>query len=531
MLSAVLHPPVETQVNPEVLQKLLEFSEAILKGDYSKRVVTDFGDDTITQISSNLNQFADQMLLDPGRVNYNSDEIVGSFIEVISSYTNLDFKHKLHVSDSGNIWDAIATGINMLGDELEHSTASRQELEREQQNLKEAKEQAEAANMAKSLFLANMSHEIRTPLNGILGITQIMQQDDVSDEFRSYLDMIHTSGKNLAKLINDILDFSKIESGKMELEQARFNLHKLIQSDMEQHRVLAEQKGLSFICNISDSVPVEVLGDSIRITQILTNIISNAIKFTEQGSITANFSAIETAQHDVVIQCSIRDTGIGIRNEVREKIFQSFTQADNSVTRKFGGTGLGLSIAKRLVEMMEGEISVHSAEDRATGSGTTFNFTIRLRLPERKIMNGDLKKKHQFQFLKQFHILIVDDNPINLFVARKMVEKFGATVTTAVNGMEGIQAVQKNNFDVILMDIQMPVLDGHEATRSIRTQFHFNNPIIALSANAFPEDVRKSLDAGMNAHVQKPYTEEHLFQIINKSLEESYSLPKAFLTN
>jgi signal transduction histidine kinase/ActR/RegA family two-component response regulator len=526
MMSEVLHPSIESQVNPEVLQKLLEFSEAILNGDYTKRVVTDFGDDTITKISTNLNRFADQMQLDPSRLNYNSDEIVTSFVEVISSYTNLDFKHKLPVSDSGNIWDAIATGINMLGDELEHSTASRQELEREQQNLKEAKEQAEAANQAKSLFLANMSHEIRTPLNGILGLTQIMQQDEVSDEFRSYLDMIHTSGKNLTKLINDILDFSKIESGKMELEQVRFNLHKLIQSDVEQHRVLAEQKGLSFNCNINDSVPVEVQGDSVRITQILTNIISNAIKFTEQGSITANFSAIETAQDEVVIQCSIRDTGIGIRSESREKIFQSFTQADNSVTRKFGGTGLGLSIAKRLVEMMEGEISVHSAGDRTTSSGTIFNFTIRLRVPEKRTVNGDRNKKHQFQFLRQLNILIVDDNPINLFVARKMVEKFGATVTTATNGVEGIQAVQENDFDLILMDIQMPLLDGHAATRTIRLQHYFENPIIALSANAFPEDKKKSLEAGMNAHVQKPYTEAQLFQIINECLGESeVSLP------
>jgi signal transduction histidine kinase/ActR/RegA family two-component response regulator len=520
MMSAVLYQPVGTEMNPDVLEKLLEFSQAILRGDFTKRVVTDFGDNTITQITNNLNRFADQMQLDPSRLNYNSDEIVTSFIEVISSYTNLDFKHKLPISDNGNIWDAIATGINMLGDELEHSTTSRKELELEQLKLKEAKEQAEAANTAKSQFLANMSHEIRTPLNGILGLTQIMQQEEVSDEFRSYLDMIHTSGKNLTKLINDILDFSKIESGKMELEQARFSLHKLIQSDMDQHRVLAEQKGLSFFYTINDSVPAEVLGDSIRITQVLTNIISNAIKFTEKGSISATFSAIETAQNDAIVQCSIRDTGIGIRNDVREKIFQSFTQADNSVTRKFGGTGLVLSIAKRLVEMMDGEISVHAGDENDASQGTIFNFTIRLRLPQKKNNAADDGKRvDQLQFSKPLHVLIVDDNPINLLVARKMVEKFGATVATAVNGEEGVNAVRRNAFDVVLMDIQMPVLDGHEATKSIRSLLHFENPVIALSANAFPEDVKKSLAVGMNAHIQKPYTEAQLFHTIAENLD------------
>jgi CheY-like chemotaxis protein/anti-sigma regulatory factor (Ser/Thr protein kinase) len=388
-----------------------------------------------------------------------------------------------------------------------------------------AKEQAELANKAKSLFLANMSHEIRTPLNGILGLTQIMQLEEVSDEFRSYLDMIHTSGSNLTKLINDILDFSKIESGKLELENIRFNLHKSISADVERHRILALQKGLSLTCHINDSVPTEVAGDPVRITQVLTNIISNAIKFTEKGSISVSFSALESGQDSVVIQGSVRDTGIGIGAEARERIFQSFTQADNSVTRKFGGTGLGLSIAKRLVEMMDGSISVHSPENEDTKQGTVFTFTIRLRVPERKMLNNNGKRRHDhLMFSRPLQILIVDDNPINLLVARKMVERFGATVTAAVNGLDAVNLANKNEFDVILMDIQMPELDGHEATRWLRGTHFYTKPIIALSANAFPEDIQKSLEAGMNAHVQKPFTEAHLFQVINENLEINNSV-------
>jgi signal transduction histidine kinase/CheY-like chemotaxis protein len=510
--------PAETKVNADVLERLLEFSEAIVHGDFTKRVITDFSDDIITRIATTLNRFADQMQLDPTGLKFDQEQTVASFIDVISSYSNLDFKQKLPITEGGTIWDAIATGINLLGDELEQSTSSRQELEKERQLLKLAKEQAEAANHAKSLFLANMSHEIRTPLNGILGLTQIMQMEDVSDEFRSYLDMIHTSGKSLTKLINDILDFSKIESGKMELENIRFNFHKTVHTNLEQHKVLAEQKGLSLTCHINDSVPVDVFGDPVRIIQIVSNILSNAIKFTESGSITATFSAIEIGQDSVVIQSSIRDTGIGISPEARNRIFQSFTQADNSVTRKYGGTGLGLSIAKRLVEMMDGTISVHSYGDEIIQTGTDFTFTIRLKVPTKRQASGDRKiGREHLSFSKAWRVLIVDDNQINLLVAKKMVERFGGVVTSAVNGLEAINKVKQNEFDFILMDIQMPVMDGHEATRRLRDS-DFTKPIIALSANAFKEDVEKSLHSGMDAHIQKPFSELQLFQAIHESL-------------
>ena len=506
-----------TCINTEVLNKLLAFSEAILNGDFTKRVVTDFRDDIVTKLSNNLNRFADQMQLDPTCVNYNQEQTVNTFIEVISSYTNLDFKRKLPISDSGNIWDAIATGINILGDELEQSTSSRKELEAEKQKLKEAKEQAEAANKAKGLFLANMSHEIRTPLNGILGLTQIMLQEDVSDEFHKYLDMILSSGNNLTKLINDILDFSKIESGKLELENILFNFKDTISENLGHFQFLAEQKGIGMSCRFCDSIPTEVLGDPVRVNQIMTNIVGNAIKFTESGSVDIDFSSVGKKEDEVIIQGCIRDTGIGIKKEARNQIFQSFSQADNSVTRKFGGTGLGLSIAKRLVELMHGNITLHSPTN-GSSSGSIFTFTIKLKTPVKKGGLNGKKNLNLFAFDREVKILVVDDNPINLLVAKKMVQKFGAVVSTANNGKEAVDLAMANHFDVILMDIQMPELDGHAATQILRKE-QFTNPIIAISANAFQEDVNNSIQAGMNAHLQKPFADRELFQTINKYLK------------
>lgn len=507
------------KVKTEVLLKLLEFSEAITKGDYTKRVITDFSDDHITKISNNFNRFADQMQLDSTCSNFDQDETINTFMEVISSYTNLDFKQKLPISENGTIWDAIATGINMLGDELEHSTASRCELEQEQNQLKEAKLQAEEANKAKSRFLANMSHEIRTPLNGILGLTQVMMNEVIHDEHRKYLEMIHNSGKNLTQLINDILDFSKIESGKLELEKQNFNFSKTINNDIEQHKFLADQKGISLICEIHDSIPEEVIGDQVRISQIVTNIISNSIKFTSKGEISVKFSLLEGNGNEVLIQGSIKDTGIGIAKDAQEKIFQNFNQADNSVTRKYGGTGLGLSIVKSLVELMEGTIAVKSPVNKVLNNGSCFTFTFKVKVPEKTVRLHTPAGKDKI-FKKELRVMVVDDNLVNLIVAKKMIEGFGAEVTTVDCGMEAIKLVKEKYFDMIFMDIQMPEMDGHDTTRQLR-KLHFTKPIIALSASAYKEDIQNSIEAGMNGHLHKPFTEAEIFKVISDNCRGS----------
>jgi PAS domain S-box-containing protein len=620
-----------TTVDTQLLYKLLEFSESLLRGDYSKRIHADFEDDVITKVADNLNRFADKLQFDPNRPDQDHARTIETFIEVISSFTNLDFEQKLPISDNGTIFDAIATGINMLGDELASSTASKQELEEErnrlneaqaianvgswelsiplfimslskesrkifeleaegshtfntlkskihpddlmqlealmqkaieertdfsmecrmvtrdgsvkyimcigevvvdnnaialkgafqditerkhvEENLKEAKRLAEEANTAKSRFLANMSHEIRTPLNGILGLAQIMLSDVVNKEHRKYLEMIHSSGKNLSQLINDILDFSKIESGKLELDNLQINFRKVIDSEIERYKFLAAQKGIALHCLVDETVPQIVLADQARISQIITNIVGNSIKFTDEGAISVTFSLKQNKGDKVVIQGVVKDTGIGIPKDAQDRIFQTFSQADNSVTRKYGGTGLGLSIVKSLVELMNGTISFQSPADPESNRGSVFTFTIELKVPDQAVASIPVKKEAG-SLRKAVRVLIVDDNTVNLLVARKMSEKFGAHVTTAVSGMAAIDLVKAKEFDIVLMDIQMPDFDGHETTRQLR-KLKFTRPIVALSASAYQEDIQKSLVSGMNDHLQKPFTESELFRVIS----------------
>jgi signal transduction histidine kinase/CheY-like chemotaxis protein len=637
-----------TTIQTGELCKLLELSEALLRGDYSKRIITDFNDDLITKIAANLNQYLDRMQLDPKGASQDQDEKVTNFIEVISSYTNLDFKQKLPISENGTIWDAIATGINIMGDELENSTASKAELEEERNRLNEAqaiakvgswqldlntmkvtlskeasrifeleliedstsnssyeiyrrkihpedlaqcdemfhraqlekkgfsfhhrlicsdgqirnilclcevvnasgdaagymkgtvqditerklvekalseaKEKAEESNKAKSRFLANMSHEIRTPLNGILGLTDVLLGENVQEDHRKYLELIRDSGENLAQLINDILDLSKIESGTLKLESIPFDFREAINTNINPYKFLAEQKGLTLSCLIDGSIPDKIIGDPTRISQVLINLIGNAIKFTAAGSIQVIFSVIDRKLDDIVVQGTVKDSGIGIPKDKQDTIFQNFTQVDESVTRKYGGTGLGLSIVKSLVNQMNGEVTVSSPVDTVTNIGTVFTFRIKLKTPPAATpksapvtVNAD-----QLSFGKAVHVLVVDDNSINLLVAKKMLQKLGANVTTAETGMEGIEIAMRNNFDLILMDIQMPGLTGHETTVQLR-RLDYKKPIIALSANAFKEDIEKSLTSGMNGHMQKPFTERELYTRVSEAVAKSQS--------
>jgi signal transduction histidine kinase len=626
-----------TQVNTQILNKLLALSQALLNGEYSARMATDFNDEITTKIADNLNKIADKLQLNTVEEN-TQDQTVNTFIEVISSFANLDFKQKLPISDNGTIMDAIATGINILGDELEQSTASKQELEMErnrlneaqaiakigsweldiasfhlrwsneayrifelehlpvdqlyhayrqkihpedisrfdalingvivknegfeleyrvtsedrstkyvhcigeivkngkaiflkgtiqditerkivEEKLKKAKEYAEEANTAKSLFLANMSHEIRTPLNGILGLTQIMLEEEENEVHRGYLETINNSGKNLSQLINDILDFSKIESGKLRLENITFNFIEVISSNIGPYKFLAEQKGLGLTYNFDETIPKEVVGDPTRISQILINLISNAIKFTDKGKVDISFSLLDNKKGATVIQGTVKDTGIGIPKKKINSIFQSFTQVDETITRKYGGTGLGLSIVKNLLLQMNGDIHVKSPVDPTTNGGTEFTFFIKLKLPT-KLLNSLSSKENERKliFEKSHHILVVDDNPVNLLVAKMMIKKFGAKVTTAESGFEAIDSVKANEYDIILMDIQMPGLDGYQTTKELR-KLKYTKPIVALSANVYNDDVQNSIDSGMNDHIQKPYTKEKLFYKLLELIE------------
>ena len=363
-----------------------------------------------------------------------------------------------------------------------------------------------------------MSHEIRTPMNGILGMGRLLNSANLIGKHKDYLNSIQASAQNLIVIINDILDLSKIEAGKMELERIGFKLSDVIKNSTETVNYLAVEKDL-FISIHSDETlnNIIILGDPTRLNQILTNLLNNAVKFTSRGEVKLEAQIRSITETHIDVKFSISDTGIGIPEEKLASIFESFSQADSSTTRKFGGTGLGLSICKRLVELQNGEISVESS----TKSGTTFHFNVPFEIgcesdipiPD-EVLPGDS--------LKGTHVLLVEDHKINQVYAISILEDHGINVHLAENGKEAIDLLMKNEYDIILMDMQMPVMDGIEATQLIRTKLKMNIPIIALTANALAGESDKCIQVGMDDFVSKPFKDVELLNKISKFLKTNY---------
>lgn len=389
--------------------------------------------------------------------------------------------------------------------------------------LKLARTEAEKASKAKSEFLANMSHEIRTPMNAILGLSELAMHESNIQTMREQLHKIHRSANLLLGIINDILDFSKIEAGKMLISEQPFSLVQIVQDLQQLFMTVAQEKNLNLSFELNQQESTSFLGDELRIRQVLTNLISNAIKFTHQGGVTLSIH-VETTGHDTsLVHFTIKDTGIGISDEQQQRLFSAFAQADNSITRRYGGTGLGLIISQKLIKAMGGEGIQLSSQ---VNQGSQFSFSLRL-TPCANIAVSPIPETDQqaLSSLLNGNILLVEDNPINQEVVLSQLKWLGLTAHVAHNGAQAVDMVKTQHYQLILMDIQMPVMNGYQATKLIR-RFNKHTPIIAFTAAAMIEDREKALAAGMNDHLPKPVNRKQLREALLKWLEKNIDAPQ-----
>lgn len=502
-------------------EKYRELFNAAMDGIYLHKLVSD--DKRISKIRD-----ANETMC--RRLGYSKEELLELFLidiseekstEFFADYIN-DLKTKgestfenNHLTKEGNSIpvEVYARYFKMNGEEFVISIARDiTERKKTERIIKEAKEKAEQANTAKSEFLANMSHEIRTPLNGIIGMIDLTLLTELTPEQEDNLTTAKTCANTLLKIINDILDFSKMEAGKMVMENINFDIKSLVEDTVKVHSVVAEGKDLELNYSLSTAIPQYLVGDPNRLRLVLNNLLSNAVKFTKKGEISLAIRKSLASDEEVELRFVVSDTGIGIARENKDKLFKSFSQVESSFTRKYGGTGLGLVISKQLVEMMGGSIWVESKE----GEGTSFFFTIRCKIGS-QMAEKTKENDRIYKSSKPLRILLAEDDKTNQIVITRMLREKGHCVDTANNGVEAVTLYDKNAYDVILMDIQMPQMDGIEAAKLIRAREKDNHiPIIALTAYALQGDRERFLSLGLDEYIPKPIQMDELFYTLDR---------------
>lgn len=383
------------------------------------------------------------------------------------------------------------------------------ELQQFAQAERELKEKAEAARKAQEQFLSTMSHEIRTPLNGVIGMVNILQAENPRPDQKEYIETLQFASKNLLCIVNDILDYNKISSGNLSLEQLPFNLHHLMQDIKKSHLPKALEKGIQLCLHIGEGTPEGVKADPTRLTQILHNLIGNAVKFTLQGRVDIFLQPVKNEEEAVTLRFEIKDTGIGFDEANAGLLFEQFSQANGSITRKFGGTGLGLAITKKLVEQMESFITVKSKP----GKGSTFSFDIRL---QKATLVAAQKKETDYPAPAKLRVLIAEDNAINIMITRKFLQNRNIEVDVAYNGKEAIDKILLSHYDLVLMDVHMPVMDGITTIKRLREEKIFTCPVILLTADAFINANNEVSSWGFNDYLLKPFNAADLYTRISR---------------